>query len=59
MLATASGCDVALDVRDAVAEARPDLAIVDCLLPAGLAAARAAGVPTVSLVHFCPGPDPG
>jgi Erythromycin biosynthesis protein CIII-like, C-terminal domain len=59
MLATAAGVDVALDVREAVAEARPELVIVDCMLPAGLAAARAADVPTVSLVHFCPGSDPG
>jgi UDP:flavonoid glycosyltransferase YjiC (YdhE family) len=52
MLATAAGLEIALDVRDVLEETRPDLAIVDCMLPAALAAARAAGVPAVSVVHF-------
>ena len=52
IMATAAGPDVALDARDALEDVRPDLAIVDCMLPAALAAARATGTPAVSLVHF-------
>jgi MGT family glycosyltransferase len=52
LMATAAGADVAFDVGDALAEVRPDLMIVDCMLPAGLAAGEAAGTPTASLVHF-------
>ena len=35
---------------------KPDLAVVDCMLPGAIAAARAAGAPVVSLVHFLNGP---
>jgi UDP:flavonoid glycosyltransferase YjiC (YdhE family) len=52
MMATTAGAEIALDARDALDEVRPNLAVVDCMLPAALAAARAAGTPTVSLVHF-------
>jgi UDP:flavonoid glycosyltransferase YjiC (YdhE family) len=52
MMATMAGAEIALDARDALAELRPDLAIVDCMLPAAIAAARAMGTPTASLVHF-------
>jgi UDP:flavonoid glycosyltransferase YjiC (YdhE family) len=52
IMATAAGVDVALDARDVLEDVRPDLAIVDCMLPAALAAARATGTPAVSLVHF-------
>lgn len=52
MMATAAGLDVALDVRDAVAELGPDVVVVDCMLPGAIAGARAAGVPVASLVHF-------
>src|SRR6266540_1077417 len=52
LMATAAGTEVALDVRDAVAEVRPDLLIVDCMLPAGFAAGESTGTPTSSLVHF-------
>jgi UDP:flavonoid glycosyltransferase YjiC (YdhE family) len=52
MLGAAAGADIAADVRDVLLEARPDLAIVDCMLPAGIAAGQATGTPTVSLVHF-------
>src|SRR5215218_8666415 len=52
LMATAAGPEIALDVRDVVAELRPELMIVDCMLPAGLAAGEATGTPTVSLVHF-------
>jgi UDP:flavonoid glycosyltransferase YjiC (YdhE family) len=52
MMATMAGAEIALDARDALEELRPDLAIVDCMLPAAIAAARAVGTPTVSLVHF-------
>src|SRR6266545_4234391 len=52
LMATAAGPEIALDVRDVVAELRPELMIVDCMLPAGLAAGESTGTPTVSLVHF-------
>jgi UDP:flavonoid glycosyltransferase YjiC (YdhE family) len=52
MMATMAGADIALDARDTLEELRPDVAVVDCMLPAAIAAARAAGTPTVSLVHF-------
>jgi UDP:flavonoid glycosyltransferase YjiC (YdhE family) len=52
MMATMAGADIALDARDALEDVRPDLAIVDCMLPAAIAAARATGTPTASLVHF-------
>ena len=51
-MATAAGLEIALDVRDAVADLKPELMIVDCMLPAGLAAGEAMGTPTASLVHF-------
>jgi hypothetical protein len=38
MMATMAGAEIALDARDAVDELRPDVAIVDCMLPAALAA---------------------
>ncbi len=38
LMATAAGLEIALDVRDVVAELRPELMIVDCMLPAGIAA---------------------
>src|SRR5262245_38626821 len=31
---------------------RPDLAVADCMLPAAIAAARATGTATASLIHF-------
>jgi UDP:flavonoid glycosyltransferase YjiC (YdhE family) len=52
MMATMAGAEIALDARDALDELRPDLAVVDCMLPAAIAAARAVGAPTASLVHF-------
>jgi UDP:flavonoid glycosyltransferase YjiC (YdhE family) len=52
LMATAAGLEIALDVRDVVAQLRPELMIVDCMLPAGLAAGESTGTPTVSLVHF-------
>jgi len=55
LMAAAAGADVAFDVRDVVAELRPELMIVDCMLPAGIAAGEATGTPTASLVHFCYG----
>ena len=33
-----AGTEIALDVRDALEEVRPNLAVVDCMLPAALAA---------------------
>jgi UDP:flavonoid glycosyltransferase YjiC (YdhE family) len=52
LMATAAGPEIALDVCDVVAELRPELMIVDCMLPAGIAAGESTGTPTVSLVHF-------
>jgi UDP:flavonoid glycosyltransferase YjiC (YdhE family) len=52
VMARMAGPEIALDARDVLDELRPDLAIVDCMLPAAIAAARATGTPTVSLVHF-------
>jgi UDP:flavonoid glycosyltransferase YjiC (YdhE family) len=52
MMATMAGAEIALDARDLLGELRPDVAVVDCMLPAAIAAARAAGTPTVSVVHF-------
>jgi len=52
MLATAASRDVALDVRDALVETNPGLVVVDCMLPAALAAGEATATPTASLVHF-------
>jgi len=52
LMAAAAGPAIALDVRDLVAELRPALMIVDCMLPAGIAAGESTGTPTVSLVHF-------
>ena len=52
MMAIAAGTEIAVDVCEVVAELRPDLMIVDCMLPAGIAAGESTGIPTVSLVHF-------
>jgi UDP:flavonoid glycosyltransferase YjiC (YdhE family) len=52
MMAIAAGPEIALDVLDVVAELRPELMIVDCMVPAGIAAGEATGTPTASLVHF-------
>jgi UDP:flavonoid glycosyltransferase YjiC (YdhE family) len=52
MMATAAGPEIALDVRDVVEELKPELMIVDCMLPAGIAAGESTGTPTASLVHF-------
>ena len=56
LMARAAGTDVALDARDALTGLRPDLAVVDCMLPGAVAAARATGTPTASIVHFLYGP---
>jgi UDP:flavonoid glycosyltransferase YjiC (YdhE family) len=55
MMATAAGEEVALDARDAIRDLRPALVVVDCMLPAALAAARALHTPACSLVHFAYG----
>jgi UDP:flavonoid glycosyltransferase YjiC (YdhE family) len=52
MMTRMAGSEIALDSRDLLDELRPDLAVVDCMLPAAIAAARATGTPCVSLVHF-------
>lgn len=56
LMAAAAGSDIAGDVHDVLAARRPDLAIVDCMLPAAAAAAEGAGTPAASLVHFLYGP---
>ena len=52
VMATMAGTDIALDATEALEDLRPDLAIVDCMLPAAIAAARARGTPVACLVHF-------
>jgi UDP:flavonoid glycosyltransferase YjiC (YdhE family) len=52
MMATAAGLDVARDVCELLVDTATELAIVDCMLPAALAAGKATGTPTTSLVHF-------
>jgi UDP:flavonoid glycosyltransferase YjiC (YdhE family) len=52
MMAIAAGPEIARDVCGVAAELRPELMIVDCMLPAGIAAGESTGIPTVSLVHF-------
>jgi UDP:flavonoid glycosyltransferase YjiC (YdhE family) len=52
LMALAAGTEVALDVCDVVSEVRPELMIVDCMLPAAIAAGESTGTPTASLVHF-------
>jgi UDP:flavonoid glycosyltransferase YjiC (YdhE family) len=52
IMARCAGGELALDVMDVVDEVRPDVAVVDCMLPAAIAAARARATPVVSLVHF-------
>jgi MGT family glycosyltransferase len=51
-MARMAGTEIALDVRNALEEVQPDLAVVDCMLPAAIAAARARDTPTASVVHF-------
>lgn len=53
---TMAGAEIALDTGDLLDELRPDLAVIDCMLPAAIAAAQATRTPTVSLVHFLYGP---
>jgi MGT family glycosyltransferase len=52
MMALAAGPEIALDVRDVLTDLRPRLMVVDCMLPAGIAAGESTGTPTASLVHF-------
>ncbi len=52
VMATAASAEIALDTRDVIDELRPDLMVVDCMLPAALVAGEAAATPTASLVHF-------
>jgi UDP:flavonoid glycosyltransferase YjiC (YdhE family) len=56
ILRTAAGIEIALDVRELLAAERFDVAVVDCMLPAAIAAASAADIPVASLVHFLYGP---
>jgi UDP:flavonoid glycosyltransferase YjiC (YdhE family) len=56
MLGIGAGAEIALDVRDLVADEHCDLAVVDCMLPAAVSAVRASGVPAAQLVHFLYGP---
>ena len=51
-----SGRRVAEDVMGELAAERPDVAVVDGFLSAGLAAAEKSAVPTVALVHVLYGP---
>ena len=46
---TLAGVAVAEDVRAVLAEARPDVLVADCMLPAAVGAAQAASLPVASL----------
>jgi UDP:flavonoid glycosyltransferase YjiC (YdhE family) len=52
LLRTLAGVEIALDVREVLEEATPDVVVADCMLPAAVVAAQAASTPVVSLVHF-------
>jgi UDP:flavonoid glycosyltransferase YjiC (YdhE family) len=52
IMTSSAGAEIALDARDVLEDLRPDVAAVDCMLPAAIAAARATATPVVSLVHF-------
>ena len=52
LLSQAAGVELARDVHELALERSFDLLVVDCMLPAALAAGEAARVPTTSLVHF-------
>lgn len=52
MMATAAGTEIALDTREVIGQLRPDVMVVDCMLPAALAAGEATATPSASLVHF-------
>jgi UDP:flavonoid glycosyltransferase YjiC (YdhE family) len=52
VMARLAGAEIADDARDALTELQPDVAIVDCMMPAAISAARASGTPAVSVVHF-------
>src|SRR5215217_5220005 len=52
LVAQAAGVELARDVHELALKHSFDLLVVDCMLPAALAAGEAAGVPTASLVHF-------
>jgi MGT family glycosyltransferase len=52
LMAAAAGPEIALDVRDVLTDLRPKLLIVDCMLPAAIAAGESTATPTASLVHF-------
>jgi UDP:flavonoid glycosyltransferase YjiC (YdhE family) len=52
MMGSSAGLGIALDAKDLLDAVRPDVAVVDCMLPAALSAARATATPAVSLVHF-------
>jgi UDP:flavonoid glycosyltransferase YjiC (YdhE family) len=56
VLRTLSGAEIADDVHARIEEARPDVLVADCMLPAAILAGQAASIPVVSLVHFLYGP---
>src|SRR5215211_2600095 len=56
LLLTLAGVELARDVLELLEEARPDVLVADCMLPAAVVAAQAASTPVVSLVHFLYGP---
>jgi UDP:flavonoid glycosyltransferase YjiC (YdhE family) len=52
LLVQAAGVELAGDVHELAQGLAPDLLLVDCMLPAALAAGEAAALRTASLVHF-------
>jgi UDP:flavonoid glycosyltransferase YjiC (YdhE family) len=55
-MAMMAGPEIASEVRENLNQPEPQLLVADCMLPAALAAGRATGTPTASVVHFLYGP---
>src|SRR6266496_1737644 len=51
-MAVMAGPEIASEVRENLNQLEPQLLVADCMLPAALAAGRATGTPTASVVHF-------
>lgn len=54
ILHTTVGRTIAASLREVARDTRPDVVVVDCMLPRALAASIDAGYPTVTLVHSLP-----
>src|SRR4029453_9283728 len=56
LLRTLAGVEITHDVSAVLEETRPDVLVVDCMIPAAVVAAPAASTPVVSLLPFLYGP---